>query len=485
MSDPPATSQADSARRQVSSASSRSERLTKSATQPRAAAILDGAALVTASAVVTLAFSSAQTGFLLSEVLFCGLVFAQLAIRGAYATRIRHESLEDIRVVVPATAVAAMSTLGLLVIVSAAIPTARLAALWVVAAVYVVAARAGSRVAAVRRAKRHGLGAPTLIIGAGRVGRTVAARLLASPGIGLRPIGFLDKEPLGEEPPELPVLGASWDLEQVVESYGVTNVIITFSTAPTSVILSVIRQCERLGVTVSSIPRLYESVNGRLTLEHFGGIPVLTKRPANPRGWQFRCKYGVDRLLATSLVILILPVLLTVALAVRLSMGRPILFRQVRIGRDGKPFEMLKFRSMSGREPTGDELGNETAVGPGGVEGADRRTWVGKLIRQMSLDELPQLLNVMRGDMSLVGPRPERPGFVALFEEHIHRYSDRHRVKGGITGWAQINGLRGRTSLEDRVEWDNYYIDNWSPWLDVKTLVLTAVIVLRGYHAPE
>jgi lipopolysaccharide/colanic/teichoic acid biosynthesis glycosyltransferase len=184
------------------------------------------------------------------------------------------------------------------------------------------------------------------------------------------------------------------------------------------------------------------------------------------------------------------PVMLIAAIAVALSSPGPVLFRQRRVGRDGKVFDFYKFRSMrlspaqpakgdqEAREQDDEEagaleflLGGDTA--PGGVEGADRRTAVGRFLRRSSLDELPQLLNVLRGDMSLIGPRPERPEFVKLFRQDVLRYGDRHRVKSGITGWAQVHGLRGQTSLAERVEWDNYYIANWSLGLDMKILALT------------
>jgi lipopolysaccharide/colanic/teichoic acid biosynthesis glycosyltransferase len=168
-----------------------------------------------------------------------------------------------------------------------------------------------------------------------------------------------------------------------------------------------------------------------------------------------------------------------VAAAVKLTSPGPLLFRQHRVGRDGHAFELLKFRSM--RAPGDEPQRFEPAPGsaPGGVEGDDRRTPIGRFIRRTSLDELPQLINVLRGDMSLVGPRPERPEFVELFRQDVYRYSDRHRVKSGITGWAQVHGLRGQTSLADRVEWDNFYIENWSLWLDLKILLLTFSVIFR------
>ena len=157
-------------------------------------------------------------------------------------------------------------------------------------------------------------------------------------------------------------------------------------------------------------------------------------------------------------------------------MGRPVLFHQRRLGMDDREFEMRKFRTMKSVEDEEPELPEgmlERDVAPGGVESEDRRTRLGSFLRRTSTDELPQLFNVLRGEMSLVGPRPERPEFAREFNRAVYRYPDRHRVKSGITGWAQVHGLRGKTSLSDRVEWDNYYIENWSLWLDFKILLMT------------
>jgi lipopolysaccharide/colanic/teichoic acid biosynthesis glycosyltransferase len=171
------------------------------------------------------------------------------------------------------------------------------------------------------------------------------------------------------------------------------------------------------------------------------------------------------------------------AIGVGLSAGWPVLFRQTRVGLGGRHFEIVKFRTMTQMpedEPQLDEV-LMVNIAPGGVEGVDRRTRFGTIVRRLSLDELPQLINVVRGEMSLIGPRPERPHFVEIFERTIPKYTDRHRVKPGITGWAQIHGLRGKTSLSDRIEWDNFYVENWSLWLDLK-ITLTTLFVL-GQHS--
>jgi lipopolysaccharide/colanic/teichoic acid biosynthesis glycosyltransferase len=174
------------------------------------------------------------------------------------------------------------------------------------------------------------------------------------------------------------------------------------------------------------------------------------------------------------------PVIAATALAVRFSSSGPILFRQPRVGRDGQRFDVLKFRSMRPADPGADvpKLAGDEAPGAQVGEAADRRTPVGRFIRAWSLDELPQLVNVLRGQMSLIGPRPERPELVAEFEDHIRRYDERHRVRSGITGWSQVNGLGPGTSLADRAEYDNWYIQNWSLWLDFKILLKTIPTVL-------
>jgi exopolysaccharide biosynthesis polyprenyl glycosylphosphotransferase len=332
----------------------------------------------------------------------------------------------------------------------------------------------------------------TLIVGAGRIGHLAARRLLDDPTLGMRPIGFLDREPLSAESdargePALPVLGASYDLEEVVGEHEVETVLVAFSTAPAHVVLDVVRRCWALGVDVMIVPRLFEVEGRRARTQHIGALPVVALAPSDPRGWQFEVKYVIDRVIAAAAMLVMAPVLVVVTVALLVTSGRPILFRQKRVGRDGHVFEMLKFRTMEGSpEQAGESdadwayaaLGGspETAMPPP----EDRLTKLGGLLRALSIDELPQLWNVLRGDMSIVGPRPERVHYVELFEHAVYRYPDRHRVKSGLTGWAQVNGLRGETSLEDRIEWDNFYIENWSPWLDLKILLKTLPALLVG-----
>jgi len=447
-------------------------------------------ALMLAVATVTATVGSNAAGIPTAPlpwlVAFPLLVLGLFHLRRMYAPRLRTDVLDEVRGVLGATALSAMAVIASRAFV-ADDPhlVGQTVRLWAFAAVYLSAGRV-SLAWAIAGARRHGRAlAPTLVVGAGRIGRLTARRLLEHPESGLHPIGFLDKEPLEDGDESLPVLGASWDLERVVREHGVRHVVIAFSTAPHHVFLGIVERCEQLGVAVSQVPRLFEKMTDRVTVEHLGGLPLISVRRTSPTSWHFGVKYTLDRLAAAVALLLVSPVMAAAAGAVAVSLGRPIFYRQRRVGLDGRPFDILKFRTMrpaEGPQPGPDDDLVAHGIAPGGVEGEDRRTRTGAFLRSTSLDELPQLFNVLRGEMSLVGPRPERPELVELFEERIHRYDARHRVKAGITGWAQVHGLRGNTSLADRVEWDNYYIENWSLWLDVKILLMTfaAVVHYRG-----
>jgi exopolysaccharide biosynthesis polyprenyl glycosylphosphotransferase len=363
--------------------------------------------------------------------------------------------------------------------------------IWVLTVLLLAGARCVLALAR-RQARIKGLaGKPTLIVGAGVVGATIAQRLAAQPEYGLHPVGFLDDDPPtngngngngsrnGHLPHRmLPVLGSPSDLAEIAAGYGAQHVIFAFTSEPDQRLLALAERCEQLGLEVSLVPRLFESMNDRVALDWVGSLPVLGIRPLDPKGWQFRVKYAADKPLALLGLIALSPVMAVLAIAVKLSSPGPILFRQRRIGQDGQIFEMLKFRSML--IPSEDvEFVPPPGFAPGGVEGPDRRTPIGRFLRRSGLDELPQLINVLHGEMSLVGPRPERPEFAIAFGAELARYTDRHRVKSGITGWAQVSGLRGQTSLVERVDMDNYYIRNWSLSLDLKIAFLTVPAVLR------
>jgi exopolysaccharide biosynthesis polyprenyl glycosylphosphotransferase len=407
------------------------------------------------------------------------------ALRGLYSGAMESRTIDTAGQIVSSTSLAAIALIAAAALFDPqAEPAAMLARGWLFATVYVV----GGRIllnAMLGRARAAGIVArPTVIVGAGEVGAQMERRFREQPELGLQIVGYVDGDPPPQEkvPQRVaPVLGPPSELVRIAKETGAEHVILAFSSAPDRGLVPLVRQCEANQIEVSLVPRMYESLTKRVRFEKVGTLPLVGLRSVDPQGWQFTVKHVFDRVLAATALVLLAPLLAVTALAIRLESPGPVLFRQRRIGRDGRAFDMLKFRSMEmPPEPAaGAPPEPPSGVAPGGVEGEDRRTSVGRFLRRHSIDELPQLFNVLRGEMSLVGPRPERPEFAAMFAETLPRYDDRHRVKSGITGWAQVNGLRGQTSLADRINWDNYYIQNWSLDLDAKILLLTLAAVFR------
>jgi exopolysaccharide biosynthesis polyprenyl glycosylphosphotransferase len=421
------------------------------------------------------------------------LVVILLYLRGLYRTRLRALVLDGVVPVLSAVSVAAMTVTMFGLFANGQAPKQSDAVRsWLFALLAIGAGRMALSYAQRMARSQRLVGKPVLIMGAGMVGAQVARRLESHPEYGLTPVGFLDDDPrtvaeVGGR--DVPVVGTVEDLDETVSRTGVKNLIVAFSSVADARVSRLIQRCQELGIEVSVVPRMFDTINNRVGYDTVGGLPLMSFTSIDPKGVQFALKHGFDRVFATVLLVLLSPVLLCTALAVRLSSPGPVLFSQRRVGRDGKEFDLYKFRSMrlapGQTELSADDstaldflLGGDTA--PGGVEGDDRRTPIGRFLRRFSLDELPQLLNVLRGEMSIIGPRPERPEFVELFHQDIIRYDDRHRVKSGITGWAQVHGLRGQTSLAERVEWDNYYIAHWSLGLDVKILALTFAALLHN-----
>jgi exopolysaccharide biosynthesis polyprenyl glycosylphosphotransferase len=259
--------------------------------------------------------------------------------------------------------------------------------------------------------------------------------------------------------------------------------------------LRTIHRCWELGLEVMIVPSLFEVQGLRSRTRHVGALPLVSLERSPHYGPSVAVKGVFDRVAASLILAVLSPLLALIALAVKLTSEGPVLYRAVRIGKGGRPFAMLKFRTMRGDPLTRGELdadwatdslraasgsGENVALLSPMATGEDPHTSIGRLLRRTAMDELPQLWNVVRGDMALVGPRPERASFVPLFLTTIYRYKARHRVRPGMTGWAQVQGLRGKTSLKDRVEWDNFYIENWSFWFDIKIMALTVVALLRS-----
>ncbi len=313
---------------------------------------------------------------------------------------------------------------------------------------------------------------PTLVLGAGRVGGLLTATLASHREYGLKPIGFLDDNPLLDADSRVvPVLGGPAALAKVVVEYGVRDVIVAFGSLPESSMVDIIRTCDRLEVEIFFVPRLFELQHGSRDVENVWGIPLFRLRRPAFQSPTWALKRVMDIVLSATALLMLAPVLAACALAVRLEGGPGILFRQERVGLDGRLFKVLKFRSIKPATETESQTRWNVAPSNIGI--------VGRTLRASSLDELPQLWNILRGDMTLVGPRPERPFFVDSFTQTFPRYTARHRVPSGLTGWAQVHGLRGDTSIEDRARFDNFYIEHWSLWADLKIMFRTVGQVLK------
>jgi exopolysaccharide biosynthesis polyprenyl glycosylphosphotransferase len=426
------------------------------------------------------------TGDLILAGVYPLVTLVVLRARGWASERLKATFVDTVVTVLAGVSLATMLVIAAAAIFNIARPLTMSVRLWLYASVYLSVARYMLLVVRRRAVSGEVYATPTLIIGAGVIGSHLARRLLGDRSYGLRPVGLLDPDPLSitadrAEAAPVPVLGGLERLSDAVRVTGARHVILAFSSEPDHVLAPRVRECQALGVEVSLIPRMYEAINERATLDHVGGLPLLTLHTVDPHGWQFAVKHALDRTGAAIGLLLTSPLLLVLTVLIKLSSPGPILFRQRRVGRDGHEFDVLKFRSMRVAPPEAARTTFVLAAGqaPGGVEGLDRRTWIGRIMRDLSVDELPQLINVLRGDMSLVGPRPERPEYVARFRLEVVGYENRHRVRSGITGWAQVHGLRGQTSIADRVEWDNYYILNWSLRLDFRILALTVAEILR------
>jgi exopolysaccharide biosynthesis polyprenyl glycosylphosphotransferase len=314
----------------------------------------------------------------------------------------------------------------------------------------------------------------TLILGAGHVGEQVARTLLKRSEYGLEPIGFVDNYPyLNPETCPVPLLGGTEDLADILVRQDARNVVVAFGSVRESQMVDIIRTCDRLRCEIFLVPRLFELHQVSDDMDTVWGLPLVRLRRATHRSHGWQVKRIFDILFSLGSLLILSPLMAAAAVAVRLEGGPGILFRQERVGADGKRFDVLKFRSL---KPANDE---ESATN-WNIKHDDRLGQVGRFLRKTSIDELPQLINILRGEMSLVGPRPERPHFVAQFRQTYPRYVARHRVPSGLTGWAQVHGLRGDTSIADRAMFDNYYIENWSLWLDVKILLRTVSSVIKG-----
>jgi len=315
--------------------------------------------------------------------------------------------------------------------------------------------------------RRQVVAHPTILVGAGPVAAELAQILRRYPRYGLSVIGYIDDRYVPD--PGLAAwqnFGRLSNLADVIRARKADVLLIADPEVSNSKFADLLRGAIHSTTDVLVVPRVHQLQTQDGQPDHIGAIPVMRMRAPKLNGWRWTLKRTVDIIVSAVALILLAPLLAVLALAVRLEGGRGFLFRQERVGRDGKRFNVLKFRSMRPANAADSaqtwSIANDKRVGP-----------VGKILRRSSLDELPQLWNILRGDMTLVGPRPERPHFVEVFSAEHQLYAHRHRVPAGLTGLAQVSGLRGDTPISDRARFDNYYIENWSLWLDFKIIIRT------------
>lgn len=315
-----------------------------------------------------------------------------------------------------------------------------------------------------------------LIVGEGDPVGLVLQRIRQAPELGYNPVGCLIAPGSDGRRAALPVLGTTHDIATVIRQHRVDDVIVAMPTLSHEQLVEIVSLCQGESVNIRVFPDLFQMLASGLETVDLGGLPLLTIRDTAMRGWDVVVKRGMDVVGAAIGLIVLSPLMLTIAGLIKLTSPGPVFLCQERVGLDGKPFQMVKFRSM---RPDA-----ERETGPVWATADDpRKTWLGGILRRLSIDELPQLINVLIGEMSLVGPRPERPHFVEQFRKTVPGYWDRHREKAGITGWAQANGLRGNTSIEERTAYDLWYVENWTPWLDIKIMLRTLFVVVRDRNA--
>lgn len=326
---------------------------------------------------------------------------------------------------------------------------------------------------ALRKVRENGFNKKyILIIGAGKLGIQFYNNIKSNLGIGYEILGFLDDSSKKDE-----VLGKVSDLETIIHRHLIDEVVIALPLYAHDKLNYIINTCENSGIRVLIIPDYYKILPARPSFDQFGDIPVINIREVPLDEFQqMLFKRVFDIGFALVAIILTLPIMLIIALAVKITSPGPVIFKQERVGLNRRNFMMYKFRSMK-------QLPTNTVDAGWSTKNDPRRTWFGSFIRKTSLDELPQFFNVLKGDMSVVGPRPERPYFVDKFKEDIPKYMIKHHVRPGITGWAQVNGLRGDTSIEDRIKHDIFYIENWTFLFDMRIILKTFVSGLVNRNA--
>lgn len=316
-----------------------------------------------------------------------------------------------------------------------------------------------------------------IIVGTNETARRIFQAIRVRPSLGYHVIGYFSATSKhGLQISGATRLGTIAAVPKYLKNHSVDLVLIALPHTEHSKLFTLVRECQGLNVEIMMAPDMVELMTSRVRVEEIEGVPFIQVREASLTTWNRILKRSFDILFAFIIILPASPLLLTLALLIKITSPGPIFFLQERVGLDGTLFRVMKFRTM--------KTDAEKETGPvWAVKNDPRTSSVGRILRRFSLDELPQLFNVLRGEMSLVGPRPERPFFVERFKDEIPKYLDRHRVKTGMTGWAQVNGLRGNAPIEERTKFDVYYVENWSLVFDVKIILKTLRAVLFGKDA--
>lgn len=346
---------------------------------------------------------------------------------------------------------------------------------WVIGLLFLMAGRFTMRKALnALRARGYNL-RHALIAGTGGLGKQILQKIEAFPELGIRMVGFLTskREEIGKKVRDIPIVGVYEEINKILNNNRIDIVFVALPIDEYKYLSKVIKNLQRHPLDIKVVPGAYEFITLRGGVDELDDLPLVSLQSSPLYGWNKILKRSFDLIVGGLILVIVSPFMVVIGVLVKATSQGKTLYRQERIGMDARPFQMLKFRTMN--------MDAEKETGPvWAKENDSRRTTVGAFLRKTSLDELPQLFNVIKGDMSLVGPRPERPHFIEEFKNQVPLYMLRHKIKAGMTGWAQVNGWRGNTSLEKRIEHDLYYVQHWSIGFDLRILIMT---LWRGFFS--
>lgn len=410
--------------------------------------------------------------------LHVGIILAMFFFNQLYHQRRTFSRFDLIRNIAGVVSLGTVVTYGLQELlfrntaIYVAYPRSMFVYVWLFSVIFAVTGRELHRLIMVRM-RRRGISTDNLlVVGTGSIARDIIGKVKGSPELGYKIVGIVTApEDHQGRMMGFPVLGNFPNIPFVIDRYNIQQVIIAMPDARRSELAELVALCQRGQVDIKIYPDIFSYMAGDMNVDDLGGTPLLTVRDIALRGWKLSLKRGLDLVGAVFGLIMLSPLFIITAFLLYLEDKGAPFYTQERMGLDGRPFPMIKFRSM---RMDADKLADWT------VENDPRVTRIGRFMRKSNWDEIPQLINVLLGHMSLVGPRPEQPQYVMQFREQIPGYMSRHREKGGMTGWAQVNGLRGDTSIARRTSYDLWYIENWSLWLDIKIILRTIIQTLTG-----